>query len=647
MKKNRLYAAMAAVVLLAAGCTDEIDNNTNGTEDPEGNNGDKVYMTVNISTSGTGSMTKATGDDSNAPLGGEDGNGDLEGEEFEQKVHDVNFYLLPVSESFEEGDDLLNLINNNTNIDFTDQKYLTEDRNEIEAAESGSLEHHLAKATVQFDIENPTNKTFYILTIANLGEEKKFKSLFQLRDYLETGAWTNSSGNYSKFIMSTHQMTQNNLNSKITITSANLNPSTPAEATVFLERLAARIDLKLSNGLSADGGVVVGTTEDKFKITGYSIVNQLKAGTYMLKRVSEDVDDASTELTSEATTDLYLKNENYSLPNKYNYVIDPWTRGKVTEGKFPDNINMASHYANGNEAATAASQTGIADLYINHFDNGLNTNSSFTAVEENSFADFTRIAYTRENTTKLNEQKNGFSTGVIFKGIYTPKNISVYNETSGDVDLGTVGDEGDFYLVNGVYCTNLKTAGVLAFKTAESVSVDIIKAIFAESNPDWSKVQSGDFSTAITHMTGGKLGAAFKSYLLGEYDKIKDNWDGAGKNSLSWNEFVQTELGNQDAAGLFTKYDIAFYDGGTCYYKFWIRHASNGDPNTMGVMEFAIVRNNVYQLDVTGVSKLGDPLPFTPGIDDPNNPDESNKVYINVDIYVKNWVKRSNADIIL
>ena len=67
----------------------------------------------------------------------------------------------------------------------------------------------------------------------------------------------------------------------------------------------------------------------------------------------------------------------------------------------------------------------------------------------------------------------------------------------------------------------------------------------------------------------------------------------------------------------------------------------------MSVMEFAIVRNNVYQLSVTGVRDLGDPLPFTPGKDDPNNPDESDELKISVEIYVKNWVNRLNDNIIL
>ena len=64
-------------------------------------------------------------------------------------------------------------------------------------------------------------------------------------------------------------------------------------------------------------------------------------------------------------------------------------------------------------------------------------------------------------------------------------------------------------------------------------------------------------------------------------------------------------------------------------------------------MEYAIVRNNVYQLQVNGIKDLGDPLPFTPGVDDPDNPNRETDVFILVNLYVRNWVKRSNSGIIL
>ena len=42
-------------------------------------------------------------------------------------------------------------------------------------------------------------------------------------------------------------------------------------------------------------------------------------------------------------------------------------------------------------------------------------------------------------------------------------------------------------------------------------------------------------------------------------------------------------------------------------YYYWNRHNNNGMPATMGVMEFAVVRNNVYKLCVDKISLLGHP----------------------------------------
>ena len=46
-------------------------------------------------------------------------------------------------------------------------------------------------------------------------------------------------------------------------------------------------------------------------------------------------------------------------------------------------------------------------------------------------------------------------------------------------------------------------------------------------------------------------------------------------------------------------------DGYRCYYKYWIRHLDNYKNTTMGVMEFGVVRNNLYRLLIANVSGLG------------------------------------------
>lgn len=56
-------------------------------------------------------------------------------------------------------------------------------------------------------------------------------------------------------------------------------------------------------------------------------------------------------------------------------------------------------------------------------------------------------------------------------------------------------------------------------------------------------------------------------------------------------------------------YGITRYADGICYYTWWIRHANDGNDATYGPMEYAIVRNNLYQVRVTSVLDIGDAEP--------------------------------------
>ena len=64
----------------------------------------------------------------------------------------------------------------------------------------------------------------------------------------------------------------------------------------------------------------------------------------------------------------------------------------------------------------------------------------------------------------------------------------------------------------------------------------------------------------------------------------------------------------------------------------------------MGPMEYAIVRNNIYDLTVTGISGLGE---AGATVIEPIDPVEDETAKMNVTVKVKNWVVRQNNDIIL
>lgn len=80
------------------------------------------------------------------------------------------------------------------------------------------------------------------------------------------------------------------------------------------------------------------------------------------------------------------------------------------------------------------------------------------------------------------------------------------------------------------------------------------------------------------------------------------------------------------------------------YYYYKNRHNDNLDNGTMGVMEFAVVRNNVYKLAVTNINTLGHPrIPENdPDAPNPDTPDESDDLYITVNCRVLPWVVRVN-----
>lgn len=81
-----------------------------------------------------------------------------------------------------------------------------------------------------------------------------------------------------------------------------------------------------------------------------------------------------------------------------------------------------------------------------------------------------------------------------------------------------------------------------------------------------------------------------------------------------------------------------------CYYYYWNRHNDNLNNGVMGPMEFAVVRNNVYKLAVTGIHAVGHPRisENDPDRPTPDTPDEDTKLYLTVQCRVLPWVVRVN-----
>lgn len=79
------------------------------------------------------------------------------------------------------------------------------------------------------------------------------------------------------------------------------------------------------------------------------------------------------------------------------------------------------------------------------------------------------------------------------------------------------------------------------------------------------------------------------------------------------------------------------------WYTYWNRHIDNKDPYKMGIMEFAVVRNNIYKLNVRSIHTLGNPSepsdPENPWKPDGNTPNEK-MPELDVAFEVSEWKSR-------
>lgn len=99
------------------------------------------------------------------------------------------------------------------------------------------------------------------------------------------------------------------------------------------------------------------------------------------------------------------------------------------------------------------------------------------------------------------------------------------------------------------------------------------------------------------------------------------------------------ETARNQLINLYKKIGVTVYYKGKCYYHYWIRHANNGDPKTMGIMEFGIVRNNVYKMKVNSIKGPGSPTPPVT----PDRPDEDTETFLDITVHVLPWVIRENS----
>lgn len=171
-----------------------------------------------------------------------------------------------------------------------------------------------------------------------------------------------------------------------------------------------------------------------------------------------------------------------------------------------------------------------------------------------------------------------------------------------------------------------------------------------------AEITTPDESGALkTAMDNGNDLYAFGGKIIGNYKAIKKivNEDPANEISVAFKNALndkeeKSETATDEMEKKLVGVGFAIYraENGKyfCDYYYWNRHNDNNRPLVMGAMEFGAVRNNIYKLVVTDISKLGHPTIKTDDPDpvDPDDPDETSDFYMKVKVTVKNWGVRVN-----
>ena len=234
-----------------------------------------------------------------------------------------------------------------------------------------------------------------------------------------------------------------------------------------------------------------------------------------------------------------------------------------------------------------------------NFDGTTGTGSSVT------WADKTTPLYCLENTFDINNMKQGQTTRVVFKATYTP--AAVASET--DKTFFMIGNNPKIWTM-----TTLKqqiTNKVQELLKSTSVSVTI------NAGANLLKAGSHKVTAADITITGTTA-------------------------SLNYDE-LNTKLGLDNTPGIKT------YKNGECYYIARIKHFNEltpwasgqdlyGGDNEKYLGRYGVLRNNWYDLTVSKVSAPG--YPDVPEVN-PTEPDDEDTKYINVEVKILDWAKRS------
>lgn len=487
-----------------------------------------------------------------------------------------------------------------------------------------------------------------------------------------------------------------------------IDNGTPVRGSIKVERAAARFDFRdgsenrKGNGIGDftyqvvyDGvGEAAKTPLINVQLQRMALVNMNKSF-YALRRVSADGKPKDTQLCQperpwsyDATTGELLSSGNYVVDADWEWKDDIATawNNTVPNKEFAYDDHFEYPFFNNDNTidvtnAHDPNRWGVSickAVVEGPEDNNQDWNS------DASKGDYHIWRYATENTIAgMNGQINGLTTGSVFKGKMIATSEALESE---DEDVRALAeainnkseDFGNSYKAPILYlfAGNLYMTWNKIREAAIKAAVPGFKWVGDANTGHWEPFSINRTNSLYVAVfgTGGFGSVTFKYNKVNESgavieegveityeDQLSEDETSANYAWNAWNTGGKPDSGalKDNFKKAVTDAKITIYQrsndeveghpelggwGYYCYYYYWNRHNDNTRSGVMGPMEFAVVRNNVYKLAVTKISRLGHPRisENDPDKPTPGTPDESEDIYLTVTAETLPWVVREN-----
>lgn len=262
---------------------------------------------------------------------------------------------------------------------------------------------------------------------------------------------------------------------------------------------------------------------------------------------------------------------------------------------------------------------GLDPNYSTNFASVADCEREFTMATKSNFKtgdEAKKAQYCLENTFDINHMVQGQTTRVLFSAKYTPDGF-----TAGETFYKFGNSPKLWHEADVVAQIKAKAQEVLGEADANKVTVTLA----AEGN-DMTK--SGVRLVAAANITYGTT--ALKTEQVDQ---------------------INAKLGFKKATSTDAAVGLSTYESGVSYYVARVKHFNELTPwapgndtyagnNANWLGRYGVLRNNWYELSVSSVSGPG--YPDVPKVN-PTDPDDVNDQYINVEVKILDWAKRSQS----